>query len=67
MGIVRRLAWPFRLRALGRRGSVAVMFGVALIPIMIGTIAAIDVSRMVASKSALQRIADNAALTGAAV
>lgn len=67
MGIVRSLAWPFRFQALGRRGSVAVMFGLAIIPMLIATIAAIDVSRMVASKSALQRIADNAALTGAAV
>ena len=67
MGVVRSLARPFRFRSLGKRGSVAVMFGVAIIPMLIATIAAIDVSRMVASKSALQRIADNAALTGAAV
>ncbi len=61
------LAWVARGRMLGRRGSVAVLFGVAIIPMMVGTIAAIDVARMMAAKSALQRIADNAALTGAAV
>ena len=67
MTIIRCLTWPFRRRVLGNRGSIAVMFGVAIVPMLIGTVAAIDISRMMASKSALQRIADNAALTGAAV
>lgn len=67
MSNARHLRWPFRRPALGRRGAVAVMFGVAIVPMLVGTIAVIDVSRMMAGKSALQRIADNAALTGASV
>ena len=54
-------------RKLGRRGGVAVMFAGAMLPMLIGTVVAIDVTRLMASKAALQRIADNAALTGAAV
>ena len=50
-----------------RRGAVAVTFGLSLTMLMIGTISSIEVSRLTASKSALQRIADNAALTGAAM
>lgn len=54
-------------RPLGRRGAVAVLVGVSFVPMMVGTVAVIDVSRMIATKAALQRIADNAALSGAAM
>ena len=53
-------------RPIGRRGAVAVMFSVAMLPMLIGVLVAIDLSRMVDGRAAMQRIVDNAALSGAA-
>jgi hypothetical protein len=47
------------------RGSVAVIFAVALIPILLGVGAAIDLSRANAFRSTLQAALDNALLSGA--
>jgi Flp pilus assembly protein TadG len=55
-----------RLRSIGRRGGVAISFAVAMVPIAMATAAAVDFSRIAAGRAALQRAADNAALSGAA-
>src|SRR5690348_2002159 len=62
---------PACLRALLRRfrkndrGSVAVIFAVALIPILLGVGAAIDFSRANSFRNTLQAALDNALLGGA--
>ena len=45
-----------------RRGAIAPMAAVMLIPLMIGVGAAVDISRLVSSKTALQDAVDSAAL-----
>lgn len=54
-------------RRLGQKGAVAILFAVAAVPMMICTAVAVDFSQMAAMRSALQRAADAAALSGAAV
>lgn len=49
-----------------RRGTVAISFAVAALPIALGIAAAVDFAGMAAGRAALQRAADNAALSGAA-
>ena len=51
---------------MGRRGAVALTFAVATVPIAMATATAVDFSRIAAGRAALQRAADNAALSGAA-
>jgi len=51
---------------MGRRGAVALTFAVAAVPIAMATATAVDFSRIAAGRAALQRAADNAALSGAA-
>ncbi len=64
-----RLAWPRRAVAStrrGRRGSIAIIVAVSALPLVTAAGVAIDMSRMTAARAALQRAADNAALSGAA-
>ncbi len=49
-----------------RRGAVTVLFALCLLPLIIAISAAVDYSRLVESRTALQRAVDNAALSGAA-
>ena len=48
------------------RAAVSIVFAVCLLPLLIAISAAIDFSRLVDSRAALQRAVDNAALSGAA-
>ena len=49
-----------------QRGTVAISFAVSALPIALGIAAAVDFAGMSAGRAALQRAADNAALSGAA-
>lgn len=49
-----------------RRGTVALSFAVAVLPIATAVAVAVDFSSLAAGRAALQRAADNAALSGAA-
>ena len=49
-----------------QRGTVAISFAVSALPIALGIAAAVDFAGISAGRSALQRAADNAALSGAA-
>jgi Flp pilus assembly protein TadG len=49
----------------GKRGSVAVIFAIAIVPILIGVGAAIDFPRANAFRNTLQAALDNALLGGA--
>ncbi len=49
-----------------QRGTVALSFAVAALPIAIGITAAVDFAGLTAGRAALQRAVDNAALSGAA-
>lgn len=52
--------------SMDRRGTVALMFAIAAMPIAIATATAVDFANITAGRAALQRAADNAALSGAA-
>lgn len=54
-----------RLRS-DRRGTIAIIAAVSAMPLAIAAGVAIDMSRLADARSALQRAADNAALSGAA-
>ena len=53
-------------QAFDQRGTVALSFAVAALPIALGIAAAVDFAGIAAGRAALQRAADNAALSGAA-
>lgn len=62
--------WAF-LRGYGRQrlgtsGSVSLMFAAAVLPLTIAVVAGVDFSRLAATRAALQRAVDSAALSGAA-
>ncbi len=62
-----RLASWLGQRALrDRRASVALVAAVSMLPLLIAAGVAIDMSRLTDARAALQRAADNAALSGAA-
>lgn len=64
-----RLSWRRRPDAgtrHGRRGSIAIIVAISALPLAIAAGIAIDMSRMADARSALQRAADNGALSGAA-
>lgn len=46
---------------------MAILFAAGLLPIMLVATSAIDISRMMAARAGLQRAADAAALSGAAI
>ena len=49
-----------------RRGTVSLLFAICLVPLVLAMSVAVDYSRLVDSRAALQRSVDNAALSGAA-
>ena len=57
-------AWRLRLRAFARdaRGNVAILFGIALIPILIGVGVAVDYGRALIIRNRMADAADAAAL-----
>ncbi len=59
---------PAARQSLGadRRATVSIIFAFCLLPLVIAISAAVDFSRLVDSRAALQRAVDNAALSGAA-
>ncbi len=63
---IRSLLSRLKPRGMGRRGAVALTFAIAAVPIAMATATAVDFSRIAAGRAALQRAADNAALSGAA-
>lgn len=58
--------WLGRRALRDRRGSVALVAAISMFPLLIAAGVAIDMSRLTDARSALQRAADNAALSGAA-
>ncbi len=65
--ILCRLATRLGRRALrDRRGSVAAIAAVSMMPLLIAAGVAVDMSRLTDARAALQRAVDNAALSGAA-
>lgn len=63
---IRSLQRRVGLQCLDRRGTVALSFAVAAMPIALGVAAAVDFAGITAGRAALQRAADNAAVSGAA-
>jgi Flp pilus assembly protein TadG len=53
-------------QGLDQRGTVALSFAIAAVPISLAVAAALDFANIAAGRAALQRAADNAALSGAA-
>ncbi len=64
--LIRSLQGRVRGQILDQRGTVAISFAVAALPIAIGVATAVDFAGMTAGRAALQRAVDNAALSGAA-
>lgn len=59
------LAYAVRRFARARSGQMAVIFGIALLPLLLAAGAAFDLSQVSRTKSALQAAVDSAALVGA--
>ncbi len=65
-GLRRLVSWLGWRALRDRRGSVAVIAAVSMMPLLIAAGVAVDMSRLTDARAALQRAADNAALSGAA-
>ncbi len=66
LAVLRRILGTLARGAGDRRGSVAIVFAAAVVPLLIAVGAGVDFARLSAGRSALQRAVDNAALSGAA-
>ena len=67
MNLQRTRRYTFGSLARDRRGAIAVVFAVMLVPFIIGVGVAVDYARMLQYQTRLQDVVDAAALAGAAV
>ena len=63
---IRSLQRKMGIQSLDQRGTVALSFAVAAVPISLAVATAVDFANIAAGRAALQRAAANAALSGAA-